>query len=184
MTAGQQLRTDPPLSTSRTRNCLAAAAVLVLLVAAVTLDSPAAHADNKRLNDGVVANVYTIQHHAGCATNLHINPQLRLAAQWHTDDVLNNRDLNGDIGSDGTTQQDRANAAGFRSAVAETVAINPRAGDHRHRTDQPVVLQPRLSGDHDRTAPTPKSVCGPRTVWIAASSSPFTDSPAERVAGA
>jgi len=48
-----------------------------------------------------------------------------LAAQRHTDDVLNNRALDGDIGSDGSTAQDRAAAAGFRGSVAETVAINP-----------------------------------------------------------
>jgi hypothetical protein len=39
--------------------------------------------------------------------------------------VLNNRDLDGDLGSDGSTPQDRANAAGLRGTVAETVAINP-----------------------------------------------------------
>jgi hypothetical protein len=50
---------------------------------------------------------------------------LRLAAQWHTVDVLDNRNLDGDIGSDGSTPQDRANAAGFHGMVAETVAINP-----------------------------------------------------------
>jgi hypothetical protein len=38
--------------------------------------------------------------------------------------VLNNRNLDGDIGSDGSTPQDRANAAGFHGPVAETVAIN------------------------------------------------------------
>jgi hypothetical protein len=95
---------------------------------------PAAHADgdnntlvpnNKRLNDGVVANVYTVQHQAGCANDVKINPQLQLAAQRHTDDVLNNRNLDADIGSDGSTAQDRANAAGYRGTVAETVAINP-----------------------------------------------------------
>jgi hypothetical protein len=86
---------------------------------------PTADADNKRLNDGVVANVYTIQYRAGCPTDIKINPQLQLAAEWHTNDVLNNRALNGDIGSDGSTAQDRANAAGFRGVVAETVAINP-----------------------------------------------------------
>ncbi|WP_238994784.1 CAP domain-containing protein [Mycolicibacterium chubuense] len=86
---------------------------------------PAAHADNRRLNDGVVANVFTIQKQHGCATDLKINPQLRLAAQWHTNDVLNNRALGGDIGSDGSTAQDRANKAGFVGTVAETVAINP-----------------------------------------------------------
>jgi uncharacterized protein YkwD len=106
-----------------------------LAVAAGTLlGMPAAHADgdnntlipnNKRLNDGVVANVYTMQHQAGCTNDVKINPQLRLAAEWHTRDVLNNRNLDADIGSDGSTPQDRANAAGFHGPVAETVAINP-----------------------------------------------------------
>ena len=73
----------------------------------------------------MVANVYTVQHQAGCTNDVHVNPQLRLAAQWHTDDVLDNRGLDGDIGSDGTTAQDRADAAGFDGVVAETVAINP-----------------------------------------------------------
>lgn len=91
------------------------------LVAAV----PAANADNKRLNDGVVANVYTVQHQAGCDTDIKINPKLRLAAQWHTNDVLHNRALNADIGSDGSTTVDRARNAGYAGAVAETVAINP-----------------------------------------------------------
>jgi uncharacterized protein YkwD len=87
--------------------------------------APQAGADNHRLNNSVAANVYTIQHQAGCTNDLKINPQLQLAAQWHTDDVLNNRALDGDIGSDGTTVADRANAAGYRGTVAETVAINP-----------------------------------------------------------
>jgi uncharacterized protein YkwD len=86
---------------------------------------PTADADNKRLNDGVVANVYTVQHQAGCYTDIKINPKLRLAAQWHTNDVLNNRALNGDIGSDGSTVANRARNAGYAGAVAETVAINP-----------------------------------------------------------
>jgi uncharacterized protein YkwD len=50
---------------------------------------------------------------------------LRLAAQWHAGDVLNNRALDGDIGSDGSTPQDRANGAGFKGTVAQTFAINP-----------------------------------------------------------
>ncbi len=104
---------------------LAGGAVLVALAVGAIAEAPAAQADNKRLNDGVIANVYTIQHQAGCTDNLHNNPQLRLAAQWHTNDVLNNRNLDGDIGSDGSTTQDRANAAGFRGAAAQTVAINP-----------------------------------------------------------
>lgn len=100
--------------------------VLSVLVAGALLSrAPIANADNKRINDGVVANVYTVQHNAGCTNDVKINPRLQLAAQWHTDDVLGNRTLDGDIGSDGSTPQDRANAAGYRGSVAETVAINP-----------------------------------------------------------
>ena len=97
----------------------------VLVVGAVLSRTPIANADNKRLNDGVVANVYTVQHNAGCTNDVKINLQLQLAAQWHTDDVLSNRALDGDIGSDGSRPQDRANAAGYHASVAETVAINP-----------------------------------------------------------
>jgi hypothetical protein len=46
-------------------------------------------------------------------------------AQWHTDDLLNNRALDGDIGSNGNNPKDRAGAAGYHGTVAETVAINP-----------------------------------------------------------
>ena len=115
------------------RACLTASTATALLsVAALVM--PAAYADNdndtvipnnKRFNDGVVSNVYTIQRQAGCNNDLKINPQLQLAAQWHTRDVLNNRALDSDIGSDGSTAQDRANAAGFQGTVQETVAINP-----------------------------------------------------------
>ncbi len=97
---------------------------LALIGVAAAPNTPYAHADNKRLNDGVVANVYTIQHQAGCTNDLTISPQLALAAQWHALDVLSNRGLDGDIGSDGSTPQDRANAAGFHGKVSETVAIN------------------------------------------------------------
>jgi hypothetical protein len=47
------------------------------------------------------------------------------AAQRHTDDVLNNRDLDADIGSDGSIPQEHARAAVFTGNVTETVAINP-----------------------------------------------------------
>lgn len=83
----------------------------------VTLDS--------RLNDGVVTNVYTIHLQAGCAERVGVDPRLRLAAEWHAKDVLGHRDLDGDLGSDGSTPQARAQAAGFPGAVVETVAINP-----------------------------------------------------------
>jgi len=98
---------------------------VVAVVGATIAGMPAANADNRRLNDGVVANVYTVQHQAGCNTDIKINPKLRLAAEWHTNDVLNNRALDGDIGSDGTTVADRARNAGYAGTVAETVAINP-----------------------------------------------------------
>jgi uncharacterized protein YkwD len=102
--------------------------VAVALLHGTTLaliQPPLGHADNKRLNESVAANVYTVQHQAGCETDLQISPQLRLAAQWHTQDMMANRGLHGDIGTDGSTPQDRANAAGFRGRVAQTVAINP-----------------------------------------------------------
>lgn len=111
-------------ATSR-RSAAAVIGFVVILTASALLDPAPAQADNKRLNAGVVSNVYTLQRQAGCTGDLTVSPQLRLAAQWHTDDVLNNRSLDGDIGSDGSTAQDRARAAGYPGVVAETVAINP-----------------------------------------------------------
>ena len=105
----------------RAAGTLSAVAVLAGAIAGM----PTAGADNKRLNDGVVANVYTVQHQAGCGNDVTISPQLQLAAEWHTRDVLNNRALDGDVGSDGSTPQARADAAGFKGSVAQTVAINP-----------------------------------------------------------
>lgn len=106
------------------RNHIVAVGVTVLSLAACD-GIPMAHADNKRLNDGVVANIYTVQHQAGCTNDLKIDDRLQLAAQWHSGDLLTNRSLDGDLGSDGSTVQDRADAAGFRGAVAETIALNP-----------------------------------------------------------
>lgn len=98
---------------------------VALTFAGAVLGPPAVHADNMRLNNGVVSNVYTIQHQSGCTNNVVVNNQLQLAAQWHARDVLNNASLAGDVGSDGSTPQQRADAAGFKGLVAETVAINP-----------------------------------------------------------
>ncbi|WP_231639633.1 CAP domain-containing protein [Mycobacterium sp. Marseille-P9652] len=99
------------------------AAVLTSCAAVATAD--VAHADNKRLNSAVVSAVYTLQHQAGCTNDVVRNNALTLAAEWHAEDMINNRNINGDIGSDGSTPQDRANAAGFSGRAAETVAINP-----------------------------------------------------------
>jgi uncharacterized protein YkwD len=107
------------------RSCARPLPVAVILLGAIGLTVPAAQADNKRLNDAVVSDVYTIQHQAGCTNDVVTNNQLTLAAEWHADDMLNNRNINDDTGSDGSSPQDRANAAGFRGRVAETVAINP-----------------------------------------------------------
>ncbi|MGY4712204.1 CAP domain-containing protein [Mycolicibacterium sp. CBM1] len=104
------------------RRVLTAGAVVV---AALPFSVGIASADNTRLNNDVVANVYTVQHQAGCTNDVKKNPALTLAARWHTDDALNNRTLDGDIGSDGSTPQSRAEAAGFTGTVFETVAINP-----------------------------------------------------------
>lgn len=103
-----------------------ATASSVVVVGALCMLPPAvAAADNKRLNDGVVTNVYTLQHQAGCTNDVKRNPQLQLAAEWHANDVLNNRSLDGDLGSDGSTPQERARNAGYSGTVAQTVAINP-----------------------------------------------------------
>jgi hypothetical protein len=67
--------------TDKLRRRVVTCVILAVLAAGAALASPAAKADNKRLNDGVVANVYTIQHRAGCATDLKINPQLPQAAR-------------------------------------------------------------------------------------------------------
>jgi hypothetical protein len=73
----------------------------------------------------VAANVYTVQHQAGCTNDVKVNLQLQLAAECHANDTLLNRNLDADIGSDGSTAQDRAVRAGFHGTVDGTVAINP-----------------------------------------------------------
>jgi uncharacterized protein YkwD len=100
-------------------------AAISLIVAGACVVAPTAHADNKRLNNSVVNNAYTIQQQHGCTTEIEVDPQLRLAAQWHANDVANNYTLDGDIGSDGSTVQSRAAAAGFKGIASEVVAINP-----------------------------------------------------------
>ena len=148
------------------------------------LGVPAAHADgdnntlvpnNKRLNDGVVANVYTVQHQAGCANDVKINPQLQLAAQRHTDDVLNNRDLDGDIGSDGSHRKDRAEAAGYQGQVAETVAINPALAISGVELINQWYYNPAYFAIMSNCANTQWG-CGQKTVWTAPSSSLCTGS--------
>ena len=99
--------------------------VPIVLTALSVLTAPLAAADNSRLNNGVIANVYTIQQQAGCTTDIRSTPALRLAAGWHARDLINNRSLGGDLGSDGSTPQGRASTAGFTGTVVQIVAINP-----------------------------------------------------------
>jgi hypothetical protein len=97
---------------------------IVPSVVAVASAAPGVPGNNDRLNNGIVVNVDTIKTQAGCTTKLTKNPQLQSAAQRHTVDVLNNRSLDADIGSDGSSVQDRARDAGYHGTVAETVAIS------------------------------------------------------------
>ncbi len=107
------------------RRCARVLPAGLLVLGAAALAAPGAQADNKRLNSAVVSAVYTLQHQAGCTNDVIRNNALTLAAEWHAEDMMNNRNINDDTGSDGSTPQDRANAAGFRGRAAETVAINP-----------------------------------------------------------
>ncbi|MDT5188667.1 MAG: hypothetical protein QOI28_918 [Mycobacterium sp.] len=105
------------------RRCALTLALLSAMVVATS--TPSALADNKRLNESVFVNIYTAQKQYGCLTEPKLDGRLVDAARRHTLDVLNDPNVNGDIGSDGSTPQDRAIATGFKGKVAETVAIDP-----------------------------------------------------------
>jgi uncharacterized protein YkwD len=107
------------------RRSAGALPAVVILSGAGALATPVARADNTGLNNAVISGVYTLQHRAGCTNDVIKNNALTLAAEWHADDMMANRNINDDIGSDGSTPQDRANAASFQGKAAETVAINP-----------------------------------------------------------
>ncbi len=104
-----------------------------LVVGAAIGLAPAAHADNgntvipnnARLNNSVYVNINTAQRQNGCTTDSNIDRRLTDAARRHAVDVINNPDINGDIGSDGSDPQSRAREAGFNGKAAETVAIVP-----------------------------------------------------------
>ena len=100
-------------------------ALIAGLAAVAFVTAPLAGADNARLNNGVIANVYTVQHQAGCDNDIKQTLALGLAAQRQARDMISNRALDGDLGSDGSTPQSRAADAGFVGAVSQTVAINP-----------------------------------------------------------
>ena len=114
------------MTTKRIRRVTALlwAPLALLAPSAVALAAPSVPRTNDRLNNGIVVNVDTIKAQAGCTTKLKKNPQLEAAAQRHAVDVLNNRSLDADVGSDGSSVVDRARGAGYHGIVAETVAIN------------------------------------------------------------
>jgi hypothetical protein len=154
-------------------NGLPALAGLAAIVAAGVLAVPPAHADNKRLNDSVVLDVYTVQQRAGCTSGVTSDQHLELAAKWHTRDIQTNRSLDGDVGSDGSTASDRAQTAGFHGSVAETVAINPALAISGVDILRQCTTTP-LTSPSCPTAHTPKWACGRRTAWIALSWLPCT----------
>jgi uncharacterized protein YkwD len=106
---------------------------LAVLVGAAAWSAPIADADNgntvvpnnARLNNSVYVNIDTAQKQAGCTTPTREDRQLKEAARRHTLDALNNPNINGDIGSDGSTPQDRARDAGFNGKAVQTIAIVP-----------------------------------------------------------
>ncbi len=151
-----------------------AATVVAIAVA------PAAHADNTRLNNGVVANVYTVQHQAGCTTDIKKkNPALTQAAEWHANDVLNNRALDGDLGSDGSTPpQTRAAAAGFTALSPRPSPSTPPHWPSTTSTSSTSgTTTPPPRSRSCPTAPTPPSVSGQSTASTAPSSSPYMANP-------
>jgi len=87
--------------------------------------APSAQADNKRLNQSVFSNIYTAQYQNGCQVEPRLDARLSEAARRHSLDVRDHLEISGDIGSDGSSPQDRANATGFVGKVSQTVAINP-----------------------------------------------------------
>jgi len=107
--------------------------LVALMVCAMPWLAPAAHGDNgntvvpnnARLNNSVYVNINTAQRQNGCTTDSQMDGRLTNAARRHTLDVLNNPSIDGDVGSDGSTPQDRARDAGFSGKAAETVAIVP-----------------------------------------------------------
>ncbi len=115
--------TSPAPRPNAHRRCLAALAAMLIPVAPMSL--PGAHADNNRLNRSVVQMISVVQYHAGCRNHLKVDPALQLAAQRHTVDLIDNPLLPTDQGSDGSSPQSRADAAGFRGTVEQTVAVNP-----------------------------------------------------------
>jgi uncharacterized protein YkwD len=101
-------------------------AVIALAMTSLSVASaPIAAADNTHLNNGVAASVYTVRYRAGCALpDIRMIGSLSSAAQSYARDLVGHPELDGQIGSDGSTPQSRSAAAGYTGLVSQTVAIN------------------------------------------------------------
>lgn len=108
------------MNRSMLRACVAPALTLLWVAGA-----PTAAADNTRLNNGVASSVYTVRYQTGCASpDIRMITPLGLAAQSYARDLVGHPELDGQIGSDGSTPQSRSAAAGYTGLVSQTVAIN------------------------------------------------------------
>lgn len=106
-------------------SALAHSATVLAMTSLWVAGAPVAAADNTRLNNGVASSVYTVRYQAGCASpDIRMIPSLGLAAQRYARDLVSHPELDGQIGSDGSTPQGRAAAAGYPGLVSQTVAIN------------------------------------------------------------
>ncbi|MFM9033132.1 MAG: CAP domain-containing protein, partial [Mycobacterium sp.] len=65
------------------RQHVSRAAVLLAVPASGLIAMPSACADNARLNNGVVANVYTVRYQSGCIPGIAWNQALTAAARQH-----------------------------------------------------------------------------------------------------
>lgn len=122
--------------------------------AAVGFTVSAAHACDTRLNKSVVGGVHSVQYQPDYTNDVGPNMQLRLAAQWHTDDVLGNRGLDGDV--DAFTSRDQINANGFHATDGGTAAIAAgRASAASTSSTSGIATPPAMRSCP--TAPTPSS---------------------------
>jgi uncharacterized protein YkwD len=94
------------------------------MVAAMLFTAAGATADNLRLNKSVLNDILIAQANNGCPVQSRMDPRLTDAARRHSFDVRDNQ-IDGHIGSDGSTTADRARDSGFIGRSAETIAIAP-----------------------------------------------------------
>jgi uncharacterized protein YkwD len=94
------------------------------MIAAAIVAAPPASGDNLRLNKSVFNDILIAQANNGCPVQARTDPRLTDAARRHTFDVRDNQ-IDGHLGSDGSTPADRARDSGFSGRTAETVAVAP-----------------------------------------------------------